>query len=175
MDHWLLEEREKLLRLGVRAFINAALVTVAILVVLVIALWIVAGALGVGDDTLSTLLMITVVAVPILAYLIADWMRRRFWVRAIGDHVRRLRAVQFVSNYADAVGEHRIRELPAWAKQQVEPVLKRERQGMLPQEKDYALAIQPLLLLEPKGTAERPSRSSGENMHRHRHRKSHDT
>lgn len=169
MDDWLREERQKLLGLGIRSFIQAGVVTLVVVAALIIGVLVALGELDLDPAMANAALMAAAVIIPVIAFFLVDWLRRRFWLRAIGGHTRRLRAVQFLSNYADAVGESRVDELPAGAREQVKQVLERERQGMLPPEDEYALAIQPLIMLDPDTPAAGPGGGDkGRGGHRHR-------
>ncbi len=161
MDDWLTEERNKLLRLGVRAFIKAGAVTLVVVGALLAGVFVALDELDLDPAMANVALMVAAVALPVIAFFMMDWLRQRFWVRAIGGHARRLRAVQFLSNYADAVGEDRLDQLPTGAREQVKKVLEKERQGMLPPERDYALALQPMMAFQPSRSAPRGPRRKG--------------
>lgn len=158
MDNWLLEERRRLLQLGTRAFIKAGLVALVLVVALMTGVLVALDALALEPAAANAVLIGAAVIIPLITFFVVDWLRRRFWLRAIGSHTRRLRAVQFLSHYADAVGEARLNELPASSRKEVSHALEKERQGLLPGEKEYALAIQPLIVLDPERGAPRGPR-----------------
>lgn len=149
MDHWLLEERDRLLRVGVRATVKAVLISVGLVFALGVALFMLADTLDSRDRFSNLLLMSVLVLGPPLLFFLIDRLRAHLWAKAMDPHVRRLRANQFLGNYMDKVGDDALMRLPEMDRDRVARLLRRERQGYLPRERDYALAVQSVLPLEP--------------------------
>lgn len=145
----LLEKRRALARKDARAQFQASLVALGLFVVLLILAYLVASQAGLEGQLLLWVLTTLVVLGPAAAFIMVAWLRWRLWWRAAGGEMARLRAVQFVSHYVDAIGEERLRDLNPVIRGQVERVLQRERQGHLPELREYGFAVHALTQLQP--------------------------
>ncbi len=151
MADWVLEEREKLLKHDVWATLKANAVVMVVLGGVLVAGFLLSGALGLDRTMAATILMLLAfLVIPGVGLFLLDWLRTRFWLWSVGGQMRRLRAIRFLTQYVELIGRPRLGQLPAPARERVDKALEREAQGYLPPEDDYARALQIVLQLPPK-------------------------
>ncbi len=147
-EEWLLAERKSLMQNLITATIQAMVLgVVAVLAVMGLLYFLAVGA-ELDEQLLLVVLVLLMLFGPALGYFLITWLRRRLWRRAIRNRIRRLRARQFLSRYAESVGQERLERLPARVRARVQEPLDRERAGRLPPESDYVAALEVILLLE---------------------------
>ncbi|MCC5858280.1 MAG: hypothetical protein JJT90_09010 [Ectothiorhodospiraceae bacterium] len=164
MSDWLLEERQELLKQDLWATLKANGLVMVFLAALVGAAFVVGQSMGLDAMMMSTVLMLLVfLLAPALGLGLMDWLRTRFWLRSSRERLRRLRSLRYLTHYVDLIGEQRLASLPDVVRSRVDKALKREAEGYLVREADYARALQVVLQFDPHGedTPKRRRRGPG--------------
>jgi hypothetical protein len=150
MNDWLLKEREQLLQRDMRAIIKANAIILILWLALVGGAYAAAHAMGLRGALVTTgLILLLLFVAPLISLILTDWLRTRLWLLSAHEKLRRLRAMRFLTHYVDLVGRTQVDALPDPVREKVDRALRKERDGYLVPEKDYARALQVVLHLEP--------------------------